>query len=98
MQYSSELVFSTVADLMGQVVLRIHPDINAAFVDRQEEIAVTVKSVYDKLKGIEPDVSRELVRQTADRMQAIIKQSGGQREPVLPAIARKSSTAIICVG
>ncbi len=88
-QYSSELMFSTVADLMGQVVLRIHPGINAAFVDRREEIAVTVKSVYDKLKGVEPDVSRELVRQTADRMQAIIRQSGGQREPVLAGYRTK---------
>jgi IS4 transposase len=82
-QYPGELMFSTVADLMGQVVLRIHPSINAAYVDRREEIGVTVKAVYDKLKGIEPHVARELVRQTAQRMQAIVKQSGGQRPPVL---------------
>lgn len=82
-QYSSELMFSTVADLMGQVVLQIHPTVNAAFVERREEIGVTVKAVYDKLKGIELNVSRALVRQTASRMQAIIKQTDGQREPVL---------------
>ncbi len=82
-QYPGELMFSTVADLMGQVVLQVHPSINAAYVNRQDEMGVTVKAVYDKLKGIEPHVAREMVRQTAIRMQAIIKQADGERPPVL---------------
>jgi len=82
-QYSGELLFSTVADIMGQVVLRIHPSVNAAYVDRKEEIGVTVKSVYDKLKGIEGPVSRALLRDTAGRMQAMIAQTGGVREPLV---------------
>ena len=76
-------MFSTVADIMGEVVLRIHPSVNAAYVDRKDEIGVTVKSVYDKLKGIETPVSRALVRNTAERMQAIIKQMGGMAKPML---------------
>ena len=74
-QYSGDLLFSTVADIMGLVVCQIHPSVNAAYIDRKEEIGVTIKSVYDKLKGIEPGVSRALVRDTAARMQAIIKQA-----------------------
>jgi len=35
-----------------------------ASIDRKEEMGVTVKSVYDKLKGIETPVSRALVRDT----------------------------------
>ena len=88
-QYSGELMFSTVADIMGQVVLQIHPSVNAAYVERQDELNVTIKSVYDKLKGIEPVVSRELMRQTASRMQAIIKQTGGQNEPLLAGYRTK---------
>ena len=80
-QYSGDLLFSTVADVLGLVVCQIHPSVNAAYVDRQEEIGVTIKSVYDKLKGIEPAVSRALVRDTAARMQAIIKQAGEIPKP-----------------
>lgn len=80
-QYAGERLFSTVADIMGEVVLQIHPSVNAAYIDRKEEIGVTVKSVYDKLKGIETPVSRALVRDTAERMQAIMKQTGGMAEP-----------------
>ena len=76
-QYAGELLFSTVADIMGLVVCQIHPSVNAAYVDRKEEIGVTAKAVYDKLKGIESGVSRAVVRDTAARMRAIIHRTGG---------------------
>ena len=82
-QYAGELMFSTAADIMGQVVLQIHPSVNAAYIERKEEIGVTVKSVYDKLKGIETPVSRALVKDTAARMRAIIEQTGGMADPLL---------------
>lgn len=88
-QYAGELMFSTVADIMGQVVCQIHPTVNAAYIDRQDEIGVTVKAVYDKLKGIETPVSRALVRDTAARMQAIIKQTGGLQPPLLAGYRTK---------
>ena len=68
---------------MGLVVCQIHPSVNAAYIERKEEIGVTVKSVYDKLKGIEPVVSRALVRDTAARMQAVIRRSGGYLQGTL---------------
>ena len=82
-QYSSDLLFSTVADIMGLVVCQVHPSVNAAYIEREDEIGVTIKSVYDKLKGIEADVSRSLVRDTAVRMQAIIQQTGGTLPPLV---------------
>jgi IS4 transposase len=82
-QYAGDLLFSTVADIMGLVVCQIHPSVNAAYLERKEEIGVTVKSVYDKLKGIEPVVSRALVRDTAARMQAIIHRTGTISKPPL---------------
>lgn len=88
-QYAGDLMFSTVAEIMGQVVCQIHPSVNAAYIDRQDEIGVTVKSVYDKLKGIETPVSRALVRDTAMRMQAIIKQTGGLQQPLLAGYRTK---------
>lgn len=83
-QRSSELLFSTVADLMGAVVTNVQPSINAAYRAKAEEIGVTVKAVYDKLKGIEPGVCRELVRETADHMATIIENTGGKGRELLP--------------
>ena len=88
-QYAGDLMFSTVADIMGLVVCQIHPSVNAAYMDRKDEIGVTIKAVYDKLKGIEPVVSRALVRDTAARMQAIIKQTGGIAKPPLAGYRTK---------
>ena len=88
-QVAGELMFSTVADILGAVVCQTFPSVNAAYKDRQNEIGVTIKSVYDKLKGIEPTVSRALVRDTAPRMQAIIKQTGGTAKPFLAGYRTK---------
>lgn len=57
-QYSGDLLFSTVVEIMGEAVCRVHPSVNAAFRGRAKTIGVTIKSGYDKLKGIEPRVSR----------------------------------------
>ena len=65
-QVDSLLSFSTVADMMGEVVLQIQPTVNASYVDR--EVGVSVNSVYNKLKGIELQVSRALVKETAAKM------------------------------
>jgi IS4 transposase len=90
-QYAGDLLFSTVADIMGLVVCQIHPSVNAAYIDRKDDIGVTIKSVYDKLKGIEPGVSRSLVRDTAARMQAIIQQTEG----ISPPLVRGYRTRIV---
>lgn len=71
-QVDGELSFSTVADMMGEVVLKIQPTINASYVDR--ELSVSVNSVYNKLQGIETQVSRAVVKETAAKMIEISKQ------------------------
>lgn len=88
-QRPGELLFSTVLDIMGLVVCQIQPSVNAVYVDRKKEIGVTIKSVYDKLKGIEPEVSRALVRETAKRMRAIITETGGVAKPLLTGYRTK---------
>jgi hypothetical protein len=88
-QYAGDLLFSTVANIMGLVVCQIHPSVNAVYVDQKDEIGVTIKSVYDKLKGIEPRVSRALLRDTAARMQAIIQKTGGFTPPLVAGFRTK---------
>lgn len=83
-QRPSELLFSLVADLMGTVVCGIRPSMHAAFQAHSDEIDVTIKAIYDKLKGIETQVTRELVRDTAARLGAIIDHTEGALPPWLP--------------
>ena len=64
-QTCHDLAFSTCADLLGMVVTRIRPSINAAYLAHREAIVVSVQAVYDKLAGIEAAVSEALVRETA---------------------------------
>ncbi len=88
-QRCGELLFSTVADMMAAVVCRIRPSINAAYRDQADQIGVTIKSVYDKLAGIETVVSRGMVRETAARMKDIIDKMGGSRRELLPGYCLK---------
>lgn len=83
-QRDGELMFSTVADMMGSVVCRIRPSINAAYVARADEIGVTVKAVYDKLKRVEDGVSRALVRETASHMASIIEATKATLPDLVP--------------
>ncbi len=83
-QRPSELLFSLVADLMGTVVCGIRPSMHAAFQARSEEIGVSINALYDKLKGIETEVTRALVRDTATRLAEIIDHTGGRLPSWLP--------------
>jgi hypothetical protein len=88
-QYAGDLLFSTVAEIMGLVVCQVYPSVNAVYVDRKEEIGVTIKSVYDKLKGIEPSVSRAMVRDTATQMRAILGKMASTAKPPLAGYRTK---------
>lgn len=74
-QVNRELLFSMCVDLMSLVVAKIRPSVNAAYLRRREQLGVSAKAVYDKLSGIEPQVSRRMVQATAsdlaDVMQAM---------------------------
>ena len=83
-QRPSELLFSLVADLMGTVVCGVRPSMHAAFQARSEDISVSINALYDKLKRIEPQVIRVLVRDTSARLSEIIDQTGGRFSPWLP--------------
>jgi len=83
-QYTRELLFSSVFDIMSQVVLSTHRSVNSAFQASEEDIAVSVTSVYNKLNGIEPNTSAELVRYAAGEIMPIIQRLKGEAKPLLP--------------
>ena len=64
-QYTKELLFSTVVEMMSAVTCGIRPSIPAADQARAQEVGVSVTSVYNKLNAMESRVSAELVRETA---------------------------------
>jgi len=84
LQYTKELLFSSLVNLMSLVVLRARSSVNSVYRKQQSQIGVTIQAVYDKLKGIETQTSRELVRFTAQEAVAIIDQMDGARTPLLP--------------
>jgi VCBS repeat-containing protein len=82
-QYTRELTFSSVVDLMGQVVTSAFPSVRAAYLDKSFDISVSLTALYDKLQGIEPAVSAELVAHTAGQLRPLIGEIGGALpEPV----------------
>lgn len=83
-QYTRELMFSSVFQLMNLVVCRIQPSIHSAYQDNKASIETSLTAVYDKLNGIDPITSRALVRDTAKEMLLSTREMKGSRTPWLP--------------
>lgn len=83
-QYTRELLFSSVVDLMGVVVSKVAPSIHAAYQDVAEALPVSITSVYNKLNRLEPDVTSALVGHTANRLRPVIRAMGGEIPELLP--------------
>lgn len=82
--YTRDLLFSTTARLMSEVVLGVSPTVHAAYQDASYPIPVSVTAVYDKLKGIETEVSAEMVRDSARQLAPIIGLMRGKTPSLLP--------------
>src|SRR4051812_6250580 len=82
--YQKELLFSTLADLFADVVLRVEPSVHAAYQRRQAEVGVSAAAVYRKLNGVEPVVSAAVVADAARRAAAVIGELGAAHDPWLP--------------
>ena len=83
-QYTRTLLFSTVYDLLSQVVFRIKPSVRAAYREREDEVGASLISVYNKLNGVETHTSAELVRYSASALTPLIEQLDGARVSWLP--------------
>ena len=71
-QYTRELLFSDIVDVMGSVVCRVFPSVNTAYKKQQDRFTVSRRALYDKINLVEPTVVRELVCQTAARLQPVV--------------------------
>ena len=75
-QYTRELLFSEVVELMMPVVTRRRPSVHASYQARVEQLVVSCTSVYNKINGIEPNVSAELIRNSAAQFQPLFFELG----------------------
>lgn len=72
-QYTRNLLFSTLVELLGQVVLNVQPSVHAAYQALAEHLPVSDQAVYDKLQHVELAVSTALVAASAQRAAPLIR-------------------------
>jgi hypothetical protein len=80
-QDTRDLLFSDLVNLMGMVVCRIRPSINAAYQKIAEPLGVTRKAVSKKIDRIELGIRVALVRPTAAALGPVITARNARREP-----------------
>lgn len=88
-QYTKDLLFSSLFDIMSLVVHGRHRSVHAAYQASKEDICVSVTSVYNKLNGIETETSAQLVRYAAGQAAPIIKKLHGTNPDLLPGLRVK---------
>lgn len=83
-QYTHRLLFSTLAELMSQVVLGVHPSVHAAVQTWRQRLPVGDDAVYGKLQNIELAVSQALVRDAAQQVAPVLRALGAELPSWLP--------------
>ena len=86
-QYTRELLFSSVVEVIGRVVFRQSGSVGSAYQELKSKgrLGVSSTAVYDKLNRLEPAISAELVRLTATRLAPCMRKLGA-RPPLLPGL------------
>lgn len=72
-QYTRELLFSTVVDLMALVALGLRPSLHAA-AQADPQLPVSLTALYDKVNRTEPQVVRGLVQEGAKRLLPVMQK------------------------
>jgi hypothetical protein len=83
-QYTNELLFSTLVDLLSRVILKQEPSVYAAYRTLEQQIPVSDQSIYNKLQHAELAVSAALVQESAQRVGPVIEQLRAKLPPLVP--------------
>jgi len=70
-QYTRELLFSSVVELMSVVAMGLRPSLHAA-AKAYARLPVSVTALYDKINHTDPDVIRALVQGCNDRLEPVL--------------------------
>lgn len=82
-QYTRELLFSTVVELMSVVAVGLRPSVHAA-AQACEDLPVSIQALYDKIRRTEPNLVQALVAGSAGRLSAILAPMRQERAPIVP--------------
>jgi IS4 transposase len=88
-QYTRELLFSSLVQLMSEVVLGVHPTVHAAYQANKAVIGVSTTALYHKLDRVEPGVSAALVRDSAALAEPVVKALRASQPRWLPGYQMK---------
>ena len=83
-QYQQDLLFSSLVNLMSTVVCGIHPSVNAAYRKKAKQLAVSTTSLYNKLQGVEIEVSQGLLTETSRQLKQLISPMGNSPTSMIP--------------
>lgn len=81
-QVDGELLFSSLLRLLVPVVSGGKPSVHAAYQD--VDLEVSCQSIYNKLRGVEVEVSAALLRVPVEELRRIQEKSGICREDIIP--------------
>ncbi|EAU69083.1 isrso13-transposase protein [Stigmatella aurantiaca DW4/3-1] len=70
-QYTRELLFSTVVELMSVVAMGLRPSLHAGA--KATEGGTSIAALYEKVNRMEPDLVRALVRGSAQRLEPVVQ-------------------------
>ena len=82
-QYEDELLFSTVVNTLSLAVNGVRKSVNAAYQASKEDFTVSVTALYDKLQGVETQVSQAMVRDAASRLAPVVGALNAESAPLL---------------
>ena len=88
-QYTRDLLFSSIVELMSVVVCGIRPSINAAYAKNAVPINVSLTALYRKIERIETPIGSAMVRVSAERLASVIKAMGSGLTPFLAGYRTK---------
>lgn len=83
-QYEHRLTFAALVELMAAVTFRRQESVRQAYRADLDRWPVSLAAVYQKLQGVEPAVCAALVADTADRLRAVLADSGGPPDNPVP--------------
>src|SRR6266540_272242 len=92
-QYTREVLFSSMVELMGAVVCGAQPSVRAAYLASLGEIAASLTALYAKLKGLESGVCRAFVLDNAGRLAPLVRHLAGTEHRV-PATRTTRAAAL----
>lgn len=83
-QYTRELLFSNVVNLMSLVVSGVHPSVSAAYKALEKNMGVSRPALYGKLNGMELGISQALVRYSVCNLRPVIAEMSVSTSELLP--------------